>query len=426
MLLKVSKFLQLNKLFFASLAAGLLIWLITFFLIPVSPSETFKSKTYVFLLLGYLGLIAGYSTFKFSPEISFKNHISQHKIIWVLIALIVISYVLRWVDLFYIRELSLDNEVFQNRALNKQNAAKSSLIFILASIFKSLYFFPFVLLVKNKLKKTSLISLMSFICLLLPMLEAYIRGSRRPFFEIFLIVVVTLFVFKKTQIKFKRMVVLAVSFILVATMSTSILFKRETFNDKIDHTFYELILRSKYNDILKPKEHVHTFFKRNDVSGTIKFYALTGLHIGQYITHGVFEFNHIIDKNTQTTYGGYTFVSVIKFINKLNIVSPIKQINPSPRKIVYLTAFGSLYLDFKWLTIPFLFCFGIVQRYIFEKNKSTFIYTPIFIYCLIINVFLLMLNYIKGAGIYPFVAFFILLITLKITRNLFHEKSPST
>lgn len=411
-------------LFFGSLFLGIVIWCVVFLLLPAEPVEPVKTKTVLFIVLSYLMLIFGFISFKFKTDQTVKYNFDPSKTLNLLLVIILVSHVLRWVDLFYLRELSFSNEWKFNRSLNDSNFNKSNLLFVVASILKSIYFFPFVISVMFKAKLKKFPVMLSYVCLLLPILEAILKGNRKPVIEIFIIVVITVFVFGKRKINASKVVIVTISFILLLTISMAMLFKRENLSNALDKVFYEKLLEGRYNDILKPKPETIAYFKDEKQQKVSKFYAITAMHTGQYLTHGVFEFNHIIDNDSiPITYGKYTFVTVPKFINKIQIFDKMEYSNPSPRAHVYLTTFGGFFIDFRWMTLIVMFFMGATEKYVYQKSKQYFIYTPILIYFLIINVFLLILNYMRGAGIYPIISFIFLLLILKLARKTIHEKS---
>ncbi|WP_092465980.1 hypothetical protein [Winogradskyella thalassocola] len=262
--------------------------------------------------------------------------------------------------------------------------------------------------------------------LLFPLVEGLLFGSRKPFFEVFLILIISIFYYKKPNINLKSISVVLISAIGLLVISASILFSREESKEGSVDVRNEII-NGKYNDLLKPNDQVLNYFEDESISSAQKDYALIILQSSQYITHGVFEYNHIIDMpDLAVTKGMYTFYPFRKFFNKLGFITEFDNVNPSPRKFVYLTAFGSLYIDFRWFTLLFFFLFGMFQRYVYDKSFSSSIHSPILIYLTIINVFLPILNYMRGAGIYPIVGFLFVLITHYYFLKISNEKSTNT
>ncbi|XMO87884.1 hypothetical protein AAFN75_06240 [Algibacter sp. AS12] len=412
----IINYIKKYKGFFYSLLFSIAIWFIAFLLIPAKPVESIKPVTIFFILGCYLSLVTGFLCFNFKTKpIEFKQKPRTTFYLNILLIILVLSYLLRWFDLFWIRELSFFNETIENRAIKDANSSSSGWLFVIASIIKSIYFFPFIFVKKLKLKSAGYTVILAYALLLFPWVEAILLGARKPFFEVFLIVIITYLLFKTQKIKLKPFLIICFSFFLLMSVSVVLLIKREHEVAKHKVAFFDSILKSRYNDLLKPTDEAENYFYSKDNNELIKYYALIGLHSGQYISHGVFEFNHIIDKqDLQKTNGTYTFFPIINFFNKFNISEPIVLNNPSPRSYVYLTAFGSFYIDFRWLTLLAMFIFGVFQKYAFQKSKHSIIYIPILIYLLLINVFLPITNYIRGIGIYPFVAFSFVLSLYKL------------
>ncbi len=413
--------------FFGSLFLGVFLWSITFVVLPLKNVEPVKAETIFYIVSGYLAVISGFIAFNFKNKQNSKQRIDLSKILTVLLIIILISYIIRWIDLFYIRELSFNIASKNNRVINDNNYGNSSILFLLASITKSIYFFPFVLILSSKIKQKHSLVFASYAVLLFPLVEALLKGTRKPFFELFIIILFTLVMYQRKKINLKKVIWVILGFVILMTLSMMILINRESKPSQDNNFFYTKLLESRYNDLLAPKDNVKTFFDNPDTPETAKFYAMAALHTGQYITHGVFEFNHIVGyKDLPVTYGKYTFMAIPKFINKTGLFNNIEITNPSPRQYVYLSFFGDFYIDFRWGLIPFMFLFGMVQKYTFQKAEYNSLYNPILIYFLIINVFLLVINYIRAAGIYPFFGFCFILAALQLSQLITYEKGSNT
>jgi hypothetical protein len=419
-------FIKAYWLFFGSLCLGLLIWTLAYLLLPLVAVESLKTETILFVISCYLAIIVGFTSFNFSKRSKNKINYNTQKILKLLVLLVVISFLLRWYDLFVIRNLSFTNDLKFNRVLNEENFKNPQVLLILASILKSLYFFPFVICLKSKIRFPKAYIMGSYFILFFPLVEAILKGNRKPIFEIFFIIVITIIVYKGKRINLKKIGVGMLSVVFLMAISMLILFKREKLSKNVDDTFYMSLFEGRYNEILKPSDAAINYFRSNKHPKILKLFAMSGLHTGQYITHGIFEFNHIIDNDSLPVgYGVYNFSIFPKFLNKINFTSS-EIANPSPRGYVYLTQFGSFYLDFRWFTLVFMFLFGVIQKYIYQKSSQSFIYSPILMYFLIINVFLMILSYTRGAGIYILFAFLFLLLLIRIFEKKLHEKSFSS
>lgn len=415
-----------NHLFLGSIFIGVVFWLFVYSLLPVDPQEDLKTGTLAFIIFNYLALIIGFYLIKFKKvrPVSF-NYGRINKLLVILLITITACYILRWFDLFVLRELSFKSDPKTNKLFSEINYQKSNIVLMIASVLKSAYFFPFVIAIGIKSKINKTLFIFCCIAMLYPFLEAILKGTRKPFLEVFLIVFVSLIMYQRIRLDIKTVVITVVSIVILFVVTTAILYSRETKNNGLDY-FYSELLNSRYNDLLSPQKEVKDYFNEGDKSDYNKFLLITGMHFGQYLTHGVFEFNHIYDENnTPTNYGGHTFFVVPKLINELGLFNEIQCSNPPPREKVYLTLFGGLYLDFRWFGFVFMFLFGIFQKYIFYISKHFIFSRPIIIYFLIINVFLLIINYLRGGGIYPIVCFFLLVSILKISRFNLYEKGIS-
>ena len=70
--------------------------------------------------------------------------------------------------------------------------------FKIASVLKALYFFPIVIVISLNLQNKRL-KIFSSALLFLPLVEALLLGSRKPFFESVIILVFTIFIFSKVK-----------------------------------------------------------------------------------------------------------------------------------------------------------------------------------------------------------------------------------
>ena len=418
------EFIKTYRLFFGSIVFGVLLWAATFLFLPVEVIEEVKIKTILFIVSCYISLGLGFTLFKFGSNLrgSITDFSSFFKYLTIFLML---CFVLRWIDLFTLRDVSITNEAIKNRNLSNINNHNSNIVFVLASIFKSLYFFPFIIALKNKYR-FNFYTICALVLLVLPLLEAFVFGNRKPFFELFLILIISIYYYKKPKINLKNISIVTVSVFVLITISMSVLLSRED-GRKGSRNVRSEIVNGRYNDILKPKEDVLSFVEDTTVSSIKKDYALIIMQSGQYITHGFFEFNHIIDRSDlKVTKGAYMFYPFLKFFNKLGLSNQFQNVNPSPRAYVYLTAFGGVFLDFRWFTVLFFFLFGLFQRFVYDKSFSNIIHSPLLIYLAIINVFLPIMNYMRGAGLYPFVGFVFLSVAHYYFLKKSNEKSTNT
>lgn len=398
-----------NRLFFGSLIFGVILWLLIFLILPVNMSEEFHFKTFLFIVCNYVALVLGFVGFRFKPKESKKHFRSS--ILPILIGVLLLAFVLRWIDLFYVRELSFGLETKVNRVINEEMSYKSNIIFLLASVVKGAYFFPLILTLYKKNTKRIYV-ILSGLLMFLPIIEAILRGNRKPFFEIFLIVIIGLIASGRLKIGVKQVAISIIVFLGLMIISMIMVFDRESLAQNQDQ--FQL-LDARYGEILQMKPELKEYILNENVNRNKRMAILSGMHFGQYITHGVFEFNHIVkNEDLPITYGAYSFNVAPKILNKLKIIEEIPLTNPSPRKYVYLTTFGGFFIDFRWFSLVIMFSLGIAQKYCFLRSSKNILYQPIVTYFLLLNFTFLILNYIRGAGAYPIVSILLLLFLVKL------------
>ncbi|WP_461597266.1 hypothetical protein [Winogradskyella sp.] len=390
---------------------------------PAKLVEVFKLETLLLILACYAGLIIGFGIVNFKTKSNNYKNVNKGRLIKSLLLSLLVCFLLRWIDLFYYRNLSFFNDFLENRRLNEM-ASTTNIAFIFASIFKSIYFFPFVILLKCG-HKSKLLSITAILFLFFPLVEALLLGTRKPYFEIAFIIIISLFIFRKIRFNLVNLVGLFIAGFLLMTVSYKVLIKREIERGTHEDV-YKVITNGRYNDLLKPNEKIVEYINDPTVDSNKKNYALILLQTGQYINHGVFEFNHIIDSNIPIGWGRYTMYPFFKFYDKLVAKNNYENFNPSPRKYVYLTAFGSFYIDFRWASVVIFLLFGMVQKYFYTNFKDSIIHSPLVVYLAIINVFLPIFNYLRGSGIYPFIGFSLFFVICHFFLKKLNEKSIST
>ncbi|MCF6349958.1 MAG: hypothetical protein L3J23_02875 [Flavobacteriaceae bacterium] len=259
----------------------------------------------------------------------------------------------------------------------------------------------------------------------MPFPEAVLRGSRRIVFQPIFLAILILFYFKIIKLNWKNTIYLTIVTTLLFSLATIILIKRESVKDK--DVYLHLIKNARYNDLLKPKEKIIKYIKDNKKSDFSKSVIISSMQIGQYYTHGIFEFNYILkyykNKKFEKQLGKFTFFVIPKFINKIGIYNVNVNNKISPREYTFISFFGGMYLDFGWFALVFMFALGAIQKIIFVQVKSNNIYfLPIFIFLIFINFFMLTFNFYRGTGTYTLMSCLLFALTFSYKRNLFRSK----
>ena len=386
--------------FFLSIFLGIICWLFVFIISPVEVVFPISFKVVVFILLSYICMITGYLIV---PKANYSK-LPDQSIIWkptikTLILVVLLSFLIRYVDLFVFRGVRISFTIAQNRMLLDANPPK--FIFILASVTRYLFFVPILLLFHSKIKSNKLLIFCLFL-FLLPFIEGVIRGSRNSFFYPSILLIFSFLYYKKIKFKKLHIGILLLLFSVLFVIATVILKKREIIKEQ-DYKNFNLAM---YNDFLKPKKSI---LKKIHSSENIKTKQLliSGLQTGQYYTHGVFEFDNLFrtyHKNDSLNFqfGKYNFFNFIKFSNKLGItqldLSKIQ--NANPRGYSFITFFGGLYIDLGWYGLVFMFLFGAFQKILFNKVKQKKPqYLPLLLFFIFTNFFMLTFNFFRNTGV---------------------------
>lgn len=412
-----------NRIFIFSLIIGPIIWLCAYLVLPIERSYSLNFQTIFFISLSYLSLIFGYFSFSFKEIKVEHNIVKVKKYFWIVGMGILLAYILHYIELFFIRDLSFTNEIFKNKNLKVLNNEKGHFIFGIATIIKALYFFPYVVLIGSN-NKNSYMQIFAMFFLLLPVPEAILLGTRKPLFDIFLIVFLSNLIFGKSKLTTRKALTYLLMGVSVFGISNYLLFKRQKERVlPIGLIVNESLINATYNNFVSLNKDTRTFLLDSSISKNKKKIVLSTLQAGQYIVHGVFEFQYNLEQETlPMTYGKFTFSAIPKILKKLGFeITSVENINP--RGPVYITTFGGFYMDFRWTSIFVFFLVGILQRYTFEKSLIQFDWKPIVIYFFFFNVFLCVYNFLRGAGIFPLLAFLFYLLMKTIILKSKNEKS---
>ena len=335
--------------FFFSISLGIICWLLVFLLFPIEVVFPISYKVVVYILLSYVSIITGYLIV---PKENYSKISNQTTIgttmIKVLILVVLLSFLIRYIDLFVFRGVRIGYPIAQNRILIETNPP--TFIFILVSVTRYLFFVPILLLFHSKIKSNKLL-IFCLLLFLLPFIEGVVRGSRNSFFYPSILLLFSLLYFKKIKFKKFHLGVLLLVFSILFVIASGILKKREMIKEQ---DYKSLTTVAIYNDFLKPKKSVLEKIHRLENNKT-KQLLISGLQTGQYYTHGVFEFDNLLKtyhKNDSFNFqfGKYNFLNFVKFANKLGITHiDLSKINKAnPRGYSFTTFFGGLYIDIGW------------------------------------------------------------------------------
>jgi hypothetical protein len=385
-------------LFLKSLLIGVLIWVTCYIFTPFNLVNPLSSEVIWFIILNYLALIFGY----FFVDIFFNQnkevvgaqntHLLNNSF-YLLIFLVYFSSIIRYFDLFFVRDISFFNSISTNK-YNVAQDANFSLVLGILGIFRFLYFVPYLFYIIEKRNKKKLL----IICVLLflvPVIEGYLRGSRRLFFESIGVFITITCVYNFSKMFSKKIILIVVfSMILSILFSNFVLKERVKVNKEIP--FLEKIYNSAYNDLLPLKPETKQFLVENkdNFMGKASFSIA---HFGQHILHGVYEFDNAIKEKAEKKMGMYNGFILVKFLNKLGLTNiPLDSLMNPTGRVTYITFFGGQFLDFGWYSLIIMFFYGGIQNYFFAKGSKLNYLKPIVIIFIFSNVFLLTFNFLRA------------------------------
>jgi hypothetical protein len=385
-------------LFLKSLLIGVLIWVACYIFIPVNVINPLTSEVIWFIILNYLFLIFGYFfANKFLKKE--KNKVGVQNIqlpissFSILLFLIYFSSIIRYIDLFFVREISFFNSISTNKYNVAQDANFSLFLGVLGGV-RFLYFVPYLFYIIEK-RNNKKILILCVLLFLVPLIEGYLRGSRRLFFESIGLFITITCVYNFSKLFSKKIIFIGVFSLILSVFFSNFVLKERVIEKK-GISFFEQIYNSPYSELLplKPKAKQFILKNKNNFIGSASF---SSFHFGQHILHGVYEFDYAIKENADKKFGMYNGFILIKFLNKLGFTNiPLESLMNPTGRVTYITFFGGLFLDFGWYSLIIMFFYGVIQNYFFVKGSKFNYSKPVVIIFIFTNVFLLTFNFMRA------------------------------
>ncbi len=317
----------------------------------------------------------------------------------------------RFSDLLVVRHLSLAYSSVDNLDYAKEGGG--NIFSILSGIMIYFSYVPVTIDILFPDFNSRPRKIVSLIIFLLSSISAFLLASRFSIVIPLLYYVSLLIYAKKIRIRKSIKTVLTISVMVFVLFSiVGVLFFKRVDDMGMAYKYYISTRGDGYTKTVPPTESYQKFL--NHAQGSWYYmYCFTYLHISQYATHAVFEFEDVkkhIDKKGDFYYGAATFSPITKFVCKLfnidfDITKEIRTHNA--RNGIWSTFFFLWYLDFGWLGPFVLFLMGLGVKYVWSRvyYKYNIFFLPLLIFAGIIILFFLQLNFISGNGCYAIVDF---------------------
>jgi len=415
----IMKLFSSKNSFLVSILIGGIIWGCSYVILPINTASiSLETKGFIFSCI--IALLLGFFVADFKKKLSnIKGVIlKKHYIIGLII--LFIAYLFRYLDLFLYRDMSFGLSYYENKNLSIQNAFHAPFFITIISTLRVLYFIPLLHLVLVK-SKDKLNWVLALLLLLLSSLEIFLVGTRKPvFYVVIILVLAILHVYKRKEVFTKKNILLgATGIIALGVFSFLILNKRVSENTGSRDGILKVV-DSRYNDFVKINESKIEELYQNHTGYSSKTQILL-IHTGQYIVHGAYELDYVINKDLPRAHGIYSFNPVFKLLNRIGITSididSLKEYHP--REYVYVTFFGSLFIDFGWVSVLIVFLFGVFQKLIYQLSEINPTAKLFWIILLSINITMPIFNLTAGAGLY---LMFYMVVLVIASFKLKHEK----
>lgn len=374
-----------------------LVWAFLFFTAPLEVKIDINWMSYALMALGIFSFLIA----SWLPARSFRSYsitINKLKEIFLIILIIgAIGTLLKFVDSFVIRGVSLGSGSMTNREL--QETGSGNIIGIFGSILAPFSYLPLFLIWKYKLKLWLPLKWGTYFLFFSQTLIAFSLGARSLILVSLLFFVLILLFLQKIKLRFRSYILIAIAGIGVVVFMNYIFIQRT--KEFLGDSVYDIVLsESAFNYTASSSpEFKRSFRNMSDLEQSISFsYIVTT----QYCTHGVLEFSYLYDNLSHPhTKGSVLFSVYYRFLAKVSPVSlkeeKIEDI--VPRSGVYTTFFGPLYVDFGWLLIVFMFLFGRIVKIVFETAlKGNDWAILMYFYFFIVLMFFPVTNFINGVG----------------------------
>lgn len=407
-MIKKFEIFTIKHAFPLSVFLSYVIWFGFYILLPIN-TPRLSTQTIAFICSSIVVFVFGFYAIKFKSKpantLNFYFYFN-----WISI-LSFVGLIFRYIDLFFYRNLSFNNVFHLNKSLGYTYASDSGLIISLLGCLRVLYVLPIILLIilKNKNKRRYAIALFLIV---LSAFQTFLLGTRKPFFYLIILIIITLFYFNKKLFKFSKHTVLygILTLVILCVFSFFILNKRVVENNFNNKEAFVNVLDSRYNDFVKTKSSLENQLKSDPNSFKTKSQIMF-IHTGQYVVHGFYELNYIVNNNFPKAKGVYSFNPLYKLTNRLSLTNiKLTTFKSHPRRYVYTSFYGSLYIDFGWFSLIPLFIFGVFQRWVFSKISQHPIACVFFVFLLSVNLVMPIFNIMSGSGLYLFLSLLIMLL----------------
>lgn len=389
-----------NNAFIISIVLGYIIWFAFYIIIPVQ-TQSLSFQTVSFIICATLSLILGYYSIKqkHKPLV----HTKQKNYFLLISLLAILGLGFRYFDLFYFRQLSLNNPYYLNKSISIKAVSQSNLIVLIIATLRILSPIPVLYLIVNQSreKKNWIIAT---IIIAISTIEMALYGTRKPLFHLFLLILIAYYYSnrKPIQINLKTVLIASISVTCLGMFSYVILNKRLNEREQTNNKLINVV-DSRYNDFVKIEDYKIEAFKKQPNSFFTNVEILF-IHTGQYVIHGFYELDYIVKNNFSHAKGVYSFNPIFKLTNRLKLTNTeLNTQKNHPRDYVYTSFFGSLFIDFGWFSLVPIFLFGVFQKTIFLLSQHHTITKVFFIILLSVNLTLPIFNLLSGSGLYLFI-----------------------
>ena len=399
----MNKFLQIFELknaFIFSIILGFINWFMFYIILPIN-TTSLSFETLSFIASCVICFIIGYYLFSFHKTTKYTLKPFNYFIIFAVIA--AIGLTIRYIDFFFLKDIKWNNPYHVNRFLKSNNATQPHLLITLFSTLRVLYFIPLLILIIQK-SKNKIFWVVAVFLIICSGITVFLFGTRKPFFDLAILIFVSFFYYQRKKLKPSKKTILVIIFSAFALSFFSyIILNKRMSESSTEKNALVKVAHVRYNDFVEIKD-----FKLNQIEESPQSLnskaQIMFIHTGQYIIHGFFELDYIVNNDFPKAKGLYSFNPIFKLLNRLGLTKNDLSTNKyHPRDYVYTSYFGSFFIDFGWFSLIFMFLFGVFQNWVFILAKTNIIAKVFFVILLGVNLTMPIFNLLAGAGSYMFI-----------------------
>jgi hypothetical protein len=310
------------------------------------------------LCLLVMGCLVGYGKYNVSRLKGFVFLDSFNSVFKVAMCLACIGVLTRLVDRYYLRGASMDLNFMDNReALLDSSFGMVSIVAATTIAFCYIVgFLGVVGWVSGIFRKRMLV--ITFVIGIFPMIESLTVGARSTSLVVLGLVLMFSLMLELTK-KYRWLPPALAMLVIFGILLSGLVFSLRA--EMIGVDYYSSMYMSGYSLFVPVNSELSHWLMRSE-TGFFQSIVFSFVNLGQYYTHGVFEFLFLYENfDTYHSMGAQNFYVIAKFFAAIFQLGSVEDFmfGSQVRSGVYNTFFGPVFLDFGWVGLVVVLFFGL-------------------------------------------------------------------